>query len=236
MTDRNESRLLDDAALLASTVVANNTMNRERGLTGVNSYTRELGFDPTRFLTEHADTRDERTAAWLDLCCGSGRALLEAGAHFEREQPAQHIELTGVDLVDFFLPVPPPPSLTLIAQSATNWRPNRAYDLITCVHGLHYIGDKLALLTAAASWLSEDGMLVAHLDPHTLRHPDGTSAARDVLTHLRAAGTHYDARTHRLICHGPRPLQFPADYLGADDTAGPGYTGQPAVASYYTWP
>lgn len=29
MTGRNESRLLGDAALLASTVVANNTMNRE---------------------------------------------------------------------------------------------------------------------------------------------------------------------------------------------------------------
>jgi hypothetical protein len=40
---------LDDAALQASPVVANCLMNRERQLRGVNSYARELGFDPRRF-------------------------------------------------------------------------------------------------------------------------------------------------------------------------------------------
>ena len=38
--------LLDDARLEASWQVANNSMNRERGLRGENSYTQELGFDP----------------------------------------------------------------------------------------------------------------------------------------------------------------------------------------------
>lgn len=40
------SGLLDDDELGASAVVANYAMNRERQLTGVNSYARELGFDP----------------------------------------------------------------------------------------------------------------------------------------------------------------------------------------------
>lgn len=31
-------------------MVANNTMNRERGLSGVNSYARELGRDPLETL------------------------------------------------------------------------------------------------------------------------------------------------------------------------------------------
>ena len=38
--------LLDDAAVESSAVVANNAMNRQRGLAGVNSYTRELGIHP----------------------------------------------------------------------------------------------------------------------------------------------------------------------------------------------
>jgi hypothetical protein len=32
---------------------------------------------------------------------------------------------------------------------------------------------------------------------------------------------------------GPREVEFGLQYLGADDTAGPNYTGQPAVAAYY---
>ena len=32
---------------------------------------------------------------------------------------------------------------------------------------------------------------------------------------------------------GPVALSLPYRYLGADDRAGPNYTGQPAVVSYY---
>jgi hypothetical protein len=39
-------RLPTGAGLEATSVVANRTMNRGRGLHGVNSYTRELGTDP----------------------------------------------------------------------------------------------------------------------------------------------------------------------------------------------
>ncbi len=38
--------LVEEVALEATAVVVNNTMNRERGLRGRNSYERDLGFDP----------------------------------------------------------------------------------------------------------------------------------------------------------------------------------------------
>src|SRR5512135_1302326 len=84
VADPRPSRLLDGAALLASDVVANCAMNRERQLVGVNSYARELGFDPVDvLLTRLAEVRDARpgptAVGWLDLCCGRGRALLQAG-------------------------------------------------------------------------------------------------------------------------------------------------------------
>ena len=79
MADENQrAALLDDAALEASAVVANCAMNRERQLAGVNSYARELGFNPFDLLTSviaGGSGGETRTAAWLDLCCGTGRAL-----------------------------------------------------------------------------------------------------------------------------------------------------------------
>ncbi len=39
-----------------------------------------------------------------------------------------------------------------------------AFDLITCVHGLHYAGDKLAVLTRAVDWLTPGGLFAADLD------------------------------------------------------------------------
>src|SRR5262245_57397582 len=109
-------------------------MNRERQLAGVNSYTRELGFDP-------ADRPASGTSAsWLDLCCGSGRALTQAAARL-----SEGVCLVGVDLVDAF--VPPVPGVSLVSASITTWVPDRAFDLITCVHGLHYVGDKLSVLS-----------------------------------------------------------------------------------------
>lgn len=72
--------LLDEGVLVASAVVAGCAMNRERQLTGVNIYARELGFDPVAALTA-ALTDPQRggaTVAWLDLCCGGGRALIQA--------------------------------------------------------------------------------------------------------------------------------------------------------------
>ncbi|MEU9291821.1 class I SAM-dependent methyltransferase [Streptomyces sp. NPDC048275] len=215
-------RLIKDDELAGHSVVANSTMNRERVLAGVNSYTRELGFDPAEFLSGHGPA-----PSWLDLCSGEGLALRAAA------QRLPQAVITGVDLVGPLLRPALPDGLELIAADLGRWSPARRYDLITCVHGLHYIGDRLALLERAASWLTGTGLLVAHLDPATLRRPDGRDASRPVLAALRAAGFAYSARHHRLTLRGGRSITLPFTYLGADPHAGPNYTGQPAVASYY---
>ncbi len=123
--------LLDDDELEQSAVVANCRMNRERNLLGSNGYDRELGFDPLAFLKER--TTADGTVAWLDLCCGTGRALIQAAEIVQAEQLPIHI--LGVDLVGMFHRVAPDLScLRLIEASLSAWRPEQAFDLITCVH------------------------------------------------------------------------------------------------------
>ncbi|TYK48509.1 class I SAM-dependent methyltransferase [Actinomadura decatromicini] len=191
-------------------------MNRERTLS---AYSRELGIAPL------AETGSGR---WLDLCCGSARALTEAALALP-----VGAEIVGVDLVDHFVPAPRPSALRLITASVTAWTPDTAFDLITCVHGLHYVGDKLAVLTNAASWLTENGLLIANFDPQSIRHPDGTPAGRRLTTALRQAGFTYDPRRRLISRRGQKRITLPYTYLGADDQAGPNYTGQPAVNSLY---
>src|SRR5512138_3704681 len=99
--------LLDDQALHASSVVANYAMNRERQLTGVNSYTRVLGFDPLAWLTASANATG--SVGWLDLCCGTGLALVQAAARLGRDGLLDQVTLVGVDLVDAFAPATPTP-------------------------------------------------------------------------------------------------------------------------------
>ncbi|GID57724.1 class I SAM-dependent methyltransferase [Actinoplanes couchii] len=246
--------LLDDVRLHASSVVANNAMNRERQLTGVNSYAKEFGFDPLSRIPESG-------GAWLDLCCGSGRALAQAAQRVsdsrregetQRDGDVQHqslatggspsqpaspagreggarrfvgdVVLVGVDLVDVPVAVE---GVTFVAVAVEHWEPGRSFDLITCVHGLHYVGDKLGVLARVLKWLTPTGTFVADLDLASVK-VDG-----DVRGALRAAGVKYDARRRRISCVGPRDLDLSYRYLGADDKAGPNYTGQPAVNSYY---
>lgn len=201
--------LLDDEALWRSSVVANCAMNRERGLA---SYRRELGID----LAVGPGTR------WVDLCCGSGRALAEAAR--------PDATITGVDLVDHH--VPARPGLGFVIAPVDQWAPDGPVDLVTCVHGLHYVGDKLGLLTRTASWLAPGGRFVANFDADSVRRADGSPFGRVLTTALRDAGFTYDGRKRRISCTGPvRSLPF--TYLGANDKAGPNYTNQPAVHSCY---
>lgn len=229
--------LLDEGALAASSVVANCAMNRERQLAGVNSYTRELGFNPLEWLRSRADNDSTGApaarVAWLDLCCGTGRALIQAAEQAQRDAIAERVRLVGVDLVDAFDPHPSSDTLELVTGSVTAWTPPHPFDLITCVHGLHYVGDKLAVIASAAAALTEPGLFVADFDAASVRLPDGRPAGRVLTTALRAAGAAYDARRRRITCHGRRELRLPFVYLGADDRAGPNYTNQPAVYSYY---
>ena len=224
--------LLDEARLEQSTVVANCAMNRDRRLSGVNSYARELGFNPLDALTSLL-AGGNGTVAWLDLCCGSGRALEQAARELSLAGLAGRVVLVGVDLVDTFVTLADPlAGLELVCVNVASWQPARQFDLITCVHGLHYVGDKLALVSRAASWLTPAGRLVADLDLAAV-HVDGRPGGRVLAAKLRAEGFAYDARRHMLTCAGHRLAEFPYTYLGADDRAGPGYTGQPAVCSHY---
>ena len=224
--------LLSDDQLERSAVVANCRMNRERDLLGSNGYDKELGLDPLDLLKERAASG--RTAAWLDLCCGTGRALIGAAGIADEEGFGYRISIVGVDLVGMFLtPGPGLTCLRLVEASLRSWQPERAFDLITCVHGLHYVGDKLGLIARAASWLVEDGLFVANLSLENVKVADVPEPGRKLVAGLRHAGLEFDRRRRLVTCRGRAGLELPFRYLGADDRAGPNYTGQPAVDSHY---
>ncbi|MCY2994783.1 MAG: methyltransferase domain-containing protein [Planctomycetota bacterium] len=224
--------LLDDDSLERSSVVANSRMNRERRAVGVNSYERELRVDPIVFLTDRVAKNG--SAAWLDLCCGRGCALIDAANHFRGRCTPRQLTLHGVDLVSMFDAVPDDVDfLQLESASLHGWTPSRKYDLITCVHGLHYIGDKLGLVERAVTWLSVDGTLVANLDLTNLRFTDGTPLRNTIVRRFRDCGLAYDGRRHVLSCVGSSVVSLGFRYVGADDNAGPNYSGQEAVDSYY---
>ncbi len=224
--------LIDLLALERSPTVANCRMNREREIRGTNSYAADLGFDAIQFLVERSKTGGK--VAWLDLCCGSGRALIQAAECLRDLGLAGRVALLGVDLVDMFAAVPAGiGNLMLTAASAHEWRPSQEFDLITCVHGLHYVGDKLALIARAASWLRPEGVFAGHLDLGNVKLVGHKSAHARVGKEFKRLGLEYDRRRHLVSCRGCRQVEFPFRYVGADDEAGPNFTGQPAVDSYY---
>jgi SAM-dependent methyltransferase len=217
-------QLLNSQELEHSAVVANCAMNRERQLTGANSYQRELGFDILPFL------RDFPTpVTWADLCCGTGRALLQAA---EQVAPGSLL-IEGIDLVGMFVANAYPNLLTLREQGLEVWQPTGPYALVTCIHGLHYVGDKLAAIAKAVARLQPEGLFIASLDLANFRHVDGQPAGQAIAAQLRKHGFIYDTRRHLLSCRGPRGVDFELQYLGANTEAGPNYTGQPAVNSFY---
>jgi SAM-dependent methyltransferase len=224
-------RLLSDDLLERSNIVANCRMNRERELSGSNGYGRELGFEPLDILRQRV--RPGRVIRWLDLCCGTGRALLQAAEQLEHAGLAAFVAITGVDLVDMFWPGRPSSCLQLVAASIHAFEPAERFDLITCVHGLHYLGDKLRAIERAASWLVEDGLFAANLDLANLRQEDGRPLARRISKLFREADIEFDGRRKRLQRLGQGNIHFPLQYRGADDNAGPNCTGQAAVDSYY---
>lgn len=215
-------------------MVANSAMNRQRRLAGVNSYELELGFNPVDVLAALLRvTGAPDTVAWLDLCCGTGRALVEAAGRLGEAGIADRVLVQGVDLVAEFDPAPEVPWLRLTAAPVLDWVPDRRYDLITSVHGLHYVGDKLGLLARAAGWLTDGGRFVADLDLAAVRLADGAAAGRRLAADLREAGFSYDGRRRRIGRDDRGDVTLPYEYLGADAKAGPNYTGQDAVHSHY---
>lgn len=223
-------KLKDNDTLKDSPIVANSAMNRERNIQGTNSYSKDLGFDILAFLKERQPVK------WLDLCCGTGKALIEAAKILIEAEI--EFSITGVDLISMFAEILPSQwpaksaNFLLLEADLSTWKPteDEKFDLITCVHGLHYIGDKLDLISRAVSWLKPDGVFRANLDLKSLRLWNKQISARV----LRRKGLEYNSKTHILSCEGSRDAVFSQfTYLGADDEAGPNYTCQPAVNSHY---
>jgi SAM-dependent methyltransferase len=225
---RQIMRLLNSKELEASAVVANCAMNRERQLTGPNSYDRDLGFNILSFLQDRSFP-----VSWVDLCCGTGRALIQATMELQKHRDIQDFQIEGIDLTGYFAPNPLPELLTFREQGLEDWEPTGSYTLVTCVHGLHYVGDKLGAIAKAVARLRPDGVFLANLDLANFRDVDGRSARRIILSRFQENGLSYDSRRHLLECQGPRAVDFGLGYLGADDAIGPNYTGQSAVDSYY---
>jgi trans-aconitate methyltransferase len=207
-------------------------MNRDRVLTGTNGYAHDLKFNPFEFLRERI--LQNGAAGWLDLCCGAGNALAEGSRTAEEEGIGSDLTIVGVDLVGMFgAAARERENVTLIEAALSSWEPERQFDLITCVHGLHYIGDKLGLIGRAVSWLNEGGLFAAHLDLENLVVEGKNSARRKLLSEFRKNSLEYDRRRKIVRGRGRRRIEFALKYVGGDDTAGPNFTGQPAVNSHY---
>jgi RimJ/RimL family protein N-acetyltransferase/SAM-dependent methyltransferase len=225
-------KILSDADLENSPIVANSTMNRQRSCSGDNSYTKELLLDPIEFLQSRLESQAH--VAWLDLCCGTGRALIDAAQILRSKRHQADLQIVGVDLVPMFYDYPAELDfLSLQAISVSALSPKFSFDLITCVHGLHYIGDKLQLLQQATDWLKDDGIFLTHLDPVNLKFENGDVAGNQIVKELQQQGLDYNKRKHLLTCRGKREICLNYKYIGANDRAGPNYTNQEVVDSYY---
>ena len=224
-------KLLTEKELIWSAVVANNRMNRKRKACGVNSYEKELKFKPVTYLNERM--KKWRPVRWLDLCCGEGNALRQYAVEMADKGIQDRAYLEGIDLVDQFQPVPADVTcLRWRVQPLSEWVAAERYHLITSVHGLHYIGDKLGLIRVALGAIADSGMFIANLDLTNIRI-NGDGGGQYLRRFFADNGIDYNIRQRIMRCEGPRDIAMPLTYLGADDQAGPNYTGQEAVDSYY---
>jgi SAM-dependent methyltransferase len=224
-------KLLPEDKLVWSPVVVNSRMNRERNASGVNSYEQEFNFKPELYLER--TIKESGHAAWLDLCCGHGNALIQTAHYFDRMGLQDMIRLEGIDLIDTF-----PKGyekykfLEFKVQSLVGWNPTQKYDLVTCVHGLHYLGDKLKVIEQSVQALTDDGLFIANLDLRNINLP-----REDAEVYLKKAfkqlGFSYAAKSKILKKVGFDEINFKFTYQGASDEHGPNYTGQDSVTSFY---
>lgn len=223
--------MLTNDELLCSDIVANSVMNRQRGLAGVNSYERELHVDLLGFLTRRAG--EHGGALWCDVCCGEGNALREAAEFLTHTPYRDEILLVGVDLVDAFAPADLP-NLRLIAQDVSSFTPPRPADLVTCVHGLHYLGDKLGFVEEVYRHIAPGGFLLAHLDRAQILFQEESEAWPAVLRQAR--GRKASIRLTKGLLRIEKtiaPLDFGVKYLGATISEKPNYTGIVGIDSWY---
>lgn len=81
--------------------------------------------------------------------------------------------------------------------------------------------------------LAEDGVFIANFDLASVI-VEGDPTATYLRKLFKQQAINYKARAKMIFCKGPQTLSYQLQYLGADDKAGPNYTGQPAVNSYYS--
>ena len=223
-------KLLTDEALERSAVVANCRMNRERDLVGSNGYDKELGFNPLDFLKEALASI--RPGAWLDLCCGTGKALIQAAEHHAEGRVPGSRSWASIwsGCSKGSIPISP----------ACDWSRRRFVRGGPIDPRPGHLRPRAALRRRQAG-ADRSCRLLAHpggairgepgpWQPEARRWP---AVGEEVVTDLVVAGLEYDRRRRPVTCRGRRTMNLPYRYLGADDRAGPNYTGQPAVDSLY---
>jgi len=160
-------QLLSEEKLRWSPIVANSRMNRKRKSSGINSYEKEFKFKPEIYL--ESTIQELGHASWLDLCCGEGNALIQTGNYFYQKNLHENIILHGIDLLDEFRTFDSRlDCITLKSKSVVDFKTDHTYDLITCCHGIHYVGDKLNVIQTAIRCLSANGMFIANLDTNNI--------------------------------------------------------------------
>ena len=223
-------KLLNDNELSLSPIVANNAMNRERKAVGINSYEKEIKINPIQFILSR---KSQKEVKWIDLCCGQGNALIQAAKHFQETSWNNKLKLIGVDLVDFFSDYKSLNNIKLKVFDLSKWKPDDHYDLITIVHGLHYVGDKIGLIIKASSALKENGIFIGNLDIRNIRLNGCKNSSKIIKSFFEKEQINYNARTKILKITGKKSIINKFEYCGANDKAGKNYTGQDVVDSIY---
>jgi len=227
------NHMLTPTQILTSHIVANSTMNRSRGLSGVNSYTKDLRFEVLSHLLERHKANG--SVVWYDVCCGEAHALSQAATELSDRGIRDGVKIIGADLV---MSDPSDQSdqsnVTLIEGDVSTLLPTQKADLITCVHGLHYIGDKLGLLTHLSGMLAEGGIFIGNIDPANIRIQGAVSNGWANIA--KAAGihkTHLVYKDHILKIVQPGRIGFNLVYKGATASEKPNYTGITVMDSWY---
>ncbi len=226
-------KLLPEEELIWSSIVANSNMNRKRNLVGINSYEKDIHFDIIQYLEDKIELNNTNLQ-WIDLCCGEGKALIQAYTYFKKINQEKHITFEGIDLVDMFFEHKKSNHLILKTNSIICWESKKKYDLITCVHGLHYVGDKLLAISKIAHALKKDGLFIGNIDFDDIKNSKNQSLKKDILKILKQYDIEYHSRKKLLLIKGYQNIEFEYSYLGANDKAGQNYTGQEIVHSFYS--
>jgi hypothetical protein len=144
------------------------------------------------------------------------------------------ITTLGVDLIGQIAQVP---NEYVVVGDVSTFNPGYAVDIITCVHGLHYVADKLAILCHFYSLLAPEGQIVANLDLMNIIVDDQPIAKWTAFTKLIAEPkptatfkNHVLTLTKGSECS----LTFGLRFVGASISTEPNYSGITVVNSCYS--